>query len=68
MTLYYVNTNAQSNGDHEVHTGDCDYLPKLENRILLGYFTNCEDAVKKAKEYYTQSNGCFYCSNDCHVS
>ncbi len=65
---YYVNKNAQSNGDHEVHTQNCSYLPIMENRIYLGEFTNCKDAVKEAKKYYTQTNGCFFCCKDCHTS
>ena len=67
MKKYYVNKKVQPNGDHEVHTSDCEYLPNPENRIYLGEFSNCEDAVKEAKKHYTQSNGCYYCSNGCHT-
>ena len=31
MDHYYVNKNAQSNGDHEVHKENCDYLPNSSN-------------------------------------
>ena len=31
--LYYVNKNAQSNGDHEVHNKTCSYLPEAENLV-----------------------------------
>lgn len=68
MPSYYVNKNAQSNGDHEVHTDDCSYLPNSQNRLYLGYFSNCHDAVKEAKKTYPQSNGCYYCSYACHTS
>ena len=68
MARYYVNKNAQNNGDHEVHKADCSFLPGKENRIYLGDFSNCAPAVKKAKEYYSQVNGCFYCSKNCHTS
>jgi hypothetical protein len=68
MKYYYVNKNAQPNGDHEVHTGDCSHLPQPENRLYLGLFSNCKDAVKKAKETYSQSDGCYYCCNACHTS
>lgn len=66
--LYYVNKKAQSNGDHEVHTKDCSFLPKSENRIYLGDFSNCHDAVTAAKKHYSQVNGCYYCSRNCHTS
>lgn len=67
MASYYVNKKAQTNGDHEVHTGDCEWLPSKENRLYLGSFNNCADAVKEAKKYYKQSNGCYYCSRECHT-
>ena len=68
MARYYVNKNAQANGDHEVHTTGCTFLPNVENRIYLGEFYSCRSAVTKAKEYYTQVNGCYFCSRDCHTS
>lgn len=68
MKKYYVNTNAQSNGDHEVHDQDCKYLPSSLNRKYLGEFSNCKPAVTEAKKIYSQSNGCKTCSEDCHTT
>lgn len=68
MALYYVNKNAQSNGDHEVHVTGCSWMPNSENCKYLGNFSSCQPAVTEAKKHYRQSNGCFYCSNDCHTS
>ncbi len=68
MARYYVNKNAQSNGDHEVHKQGCSHMPDEKNRIDLGDHISCHSAVKKAKEYYPQSDGCFYCSPECHKS
>ncbi len=68
MDYYYVNTNAQSNGDHEVHKESCQYLPTSVNRKYLGYYSNCADAVENAKETYPKSNGCYYCCYACHTS
>lgn len=65
---YLVNKNAQYNGDHEVHREDCNHLPHPENRKDLGIFYNCHDAVKKAKEYDSDADGCYYCCNECHTS
>lgn len=65
---YYVNKNAQSNGDHEVHTATCTRLPDIGNRQYLGDFSRCVPAVAEARRYYRQSNGCYYCSNACHTS
>lgn len=68
MAYYYVNKNAQTNGDHEVHKSGCSWLPEPENRIYLGNFNNCHAAVRKARDHYSQVNGCYYCSIQCHTS
>ncbi len=67
MAAYYVNKNAQTNGDHEVHKTGCSYMPDAGNRLYLGDFNNCHDAVREAKKHYAQSNGCYYCSPECHT-
>jgi len=67
MANYYVNKNAQSTGEHEVHTSTCPYLPDDKNRLYLGSFYNCKDAVTEAKKYYSNVDGCFYCSKECHT-
>lgn len=67
MSRYCVNKNAQANGDHEVHTTGCSFMPAEKNRINLGNFPTCRSAVTEAKKHYPQSNGCYYCSNDCHT-
>ncbi|SDC58898.1 hypothetical protein [Niabella drilacis] len=64
---YYVNKTAQNNGDHEVHTEGCAWLPEPANRIYLGSYHSCGDAVREAKKYYRQVNGCYYCANPCHT-
>lgn len=68
MANYYVNDNAQSNGDHEVHVDGCYYLPLIISKTYLGSFTACQPAVQQAKKTYPQSNGCAYCSPSCHTS
>ena len=68
MAQYYVNTQAQANGDHEVHKSGCSFMPSPENRKYLGDFSNCADAVRDAKKTYRQSNGCYYCSRECHTT
>ena len=67
MSRYYVNKNAQSNGDHEVHVTGCNWLPKPENRTLIGDFHTCHPAVREAKRRYPQSSGCYYCCRECHT-
>jgi hypothetical protein len=50
MKNYYVNKNAQSNGDHEVHNESCAYLPSIHNRTYLGAYSSCKPAVDEAKK------------------
>lgn len=66
MDYYYVNKLAQATGEHEVHKTTCNWLPSSENRIGLGYFPSCADAIKKAREYYTNVDGCKHCCPVCH--
>jgi hypothetical protein len=68
MALYYINKNAQDNGDHEVHTTGCTYMPAVENRTYLGDFASCQEAVTEARKNYTKANGCYFCSRDCHTT
>lgn len=65
---YYVNKNdtGNPNFNHEVHCEDCFWLPTVNNRIYLGYFDSCYDAVKMAKEYYINVDGCATCCPLCH--
>lgn len=66
---YYVHTKTDNQGDHEVHKETCDYLPAASNRAYLGEYSNCSDAVSKAKSMgYKPTNGCYYCCNACHTS
>jgi hypothetical protein len=70
MSNYFLNSQAQANGDHEVHQLDCKYLPSAFNRVLLGSFISCDEAVEMARSKYHPSkiNGCYYCANTCHTS
>lgn len=68
MFKYYVNkqTNGNPNYNHEVHTEYCRYLPSIENRVYLGIFASCSEAVKKARMVYPNSDGCAICCPQCH--
>ncbi|MCX9895359.1 hypothetical protein LAD77_25195 [Klebsiella pneumoniae] len=47
---YYVNKNAQSNGDHEVHVSSCARLPAVENRLFLGYLNRVHQLCAKPRK------------------
>ena len=66
MPNYFVNPRAQPNGDHEVHTGDCEHLPA--DPAYLGNFVTCEEALRRARMLYLRVNGCYRCTPACHTS
>ena len=69
MPNYYVNKNAQPNGDHEVHEENkCSNPPNLENRKDLGWHVDCHSAIREAKKTYKKSNGCEDCCEPCHTT
>ncbi|WP_194831009.1 hypothetical protein [Prolixibacter sp. SD074] len=45
MESYFVNTQAQANGDHEVHKSGCNYMPLPGNQKYLGAYLSCKQAV-----------------------
>jgi hypothetical protein len=63
---YYVNNNAQSSGDHEVHDETCPYLPLIVSKKYLGDFSSCGPAVAEAKKTYPTADGCARCSPACN--
>lgn len=66
MALYYVNNNAQSSGDHEVHVSGCVWLAKAHSTKYLGDFASCYGAVAEAKKYYSTADGCATCCSACN--
>lgn len=65
MDHYYVNDTTQATGEHEVHKEGCNYFPS--NRSYLGYYSSCHEAIKRAKEKYSNVDGCYTCSRPCHT-
>lgn len=67
---YYVNTNAQPNGDHEVHKDDphCPTPAAPSNRLYLGEHSSCQTAIQVAMQTYPSANGCRWCSLECHTT
>ena len=68
MARYYMNKNSQTNGDHEVHKEGCNRMPLIQNRLFIGNFLSCRQAVAAAKRINPRADGCFYCSRECHNS
>lgn len=68
MAIYYVCRKEQVKGEHVVHKNRCKHMPDEHNRIMLGDFYTCFDAIRVAKGIYANLNGCSYCCPECHIS
>jgi hypothetical protein len=70
MAYYYLNKNAQANGDHEVHTGSCSWLPDIDNREYLGSYASSYSAIIRARALhpYWHIDGCAHCCPESHKS
>ena len=76
MPKYILNKNKQdssSGSNYELHnedSGACIRLPKPENRLQVGTYSNCRDAIAAARRQYPAMapniDGCYYCCPDCH--
>lgn len=65
---YYINNNQTHNPGlhHEVHTEEHAIELGIRNKTYLGYFSNCADAKRKAREIYRDADGCAICCPLCH--
>lgn len=63
---YFVNQNAQATGEHEVHSENCFWLSLVTNKLYLGDFSSCAEAVRAARKYYLNVDGCIHCCRECH--
>ena len=68
MPEYIYNKNRWDGKFHEVHTKSCNYKPRLENQVDLGWHPNCKEAIKEAVRRTNEHDfdGCKYCCPDCH--
>lgn len=64
---YFVNTQMQPNGDHEVHESECRKFPSREHAKYLGEFDTCHPAVDLAKKMGYNANGCIHCCTACNT-
>jgi len=61
VSRYYVNRRRQKTGEHEVHVDGCPWLPVRKNRIELGEFGTCQQAIEAASAKFAKVDGCWHC-------
>ena len=66
---YCVNNDTTHNPGyhHEVHTLKHAEELKISNKIILGSFDNCAEALKEARKLYANADGCKICCYECHT-
>jgi hypothetical protein len=77
MPKYILNSNQQdsaSGKNNELHdeTPDaCNRLPKQSNKLDVGHYSNCHEAMAAARAKYPSMSstidGCFWCCPACHT-
>jgi hypothetical protein len=65
MRKYCLDKNTNDDGNHNVHTDSCGFLPSLDNQINLGFHDTSEKAIDNAKKLYPEVadkiQGCQFC-------
>ena len=64
LNFFFFTDKPNHNGEHIIHTMDCDQLPSIENRTIIGFKTNGSEALKEAKNLFP-SNTFAVCPSCC---
>lgn len=66
MYHFYVDEISTHSGKHRVHKLGCSCM-KLD-RIYLGEFSSCKNAMEEAKKIYKEVKGCHHCCRECYLN
>ena len=66
-TRYYVARKPQTNNHHAIHKEGCPFLPGNTDRIYLGIYDCCLDAVIMGKIYYKSARSCLFCLKEYQI-
>ncbi len=66
MPKYLIDKRPRPTGEFEIHVEKCPRLPVVEDRLYLGEFTRCQDAIAIGKRYFRNVDGCAYCIPESH--
>ena len=66
MNCFYVRIKPSLKVTNTVHKKGCPFMPEIDNRIPLGRFSHCKDAVKEASGYFLRVNSCYFCNKECN--
>ena len=68
MINYYLSKVIRKHDEKfPIHRESCKLIPGPNDRIYLGNFHNCQEALDYATRHYNmQIDGCLECSVECH--
>ncbi len=66
MINYYISTDKDYSMGHGIHQEDCNHMPLIKNRIYLGSFYNCRQAMRLTKLTFQNCYPCEFCMSDCN--
>ncbi|MEB2775167.1 hypothetical protein SYJ56_07600 [Algoriphagus sp. D3-2-R+10] len=61
MKFFYLSSNPNDNGLHEVHDRECEHIPNPYDRDYLGPFNTGKEALRKALTIKKKVELCEYC-------
>lgn len=65
---YYINRISNPTGEHEIHKGDCSWLPERHRREYLGKDISFQTAkVFAHSKGYVYVDGCYHCCRQNHI-
>ncbi|MDR7127812.1 hypothetical protein J2X69_000140 [Algoriphagus sp. 4150] len=65
MKFFYLSSNPNKDGLHEIHDRECEYIPSSYERDYLGPYNSGKEAMRKA---LTIRNGVALCKNCCSTT
>jgi hypothetical protein len=68
MPFFVLEYEANQDDVHLIHRehSDCDRYPTLDNQLAIGFHDNGNEALKEARNYFDNVDGCSRCCKDCH--
>ncbi|MEP1086918.1 hypothetical protein [Algoriphagus sp.] len=63
MKFFYLSSNPNESGQHEVHDRDCVLIPDSYDRDYLGPYNTGNEALRKAQTMKTEVGLCKHCCN-----
>lgn len=68
MKFFYLSSNPNDNGIHEVHDRECDRIPSSYDRDYLGPYNSGKEAIRKAKAIKENVGLCETCCDTSSTS